>query len=662
MAAPNLTIRLKVLLAFGLLLLVAMALGIFAMNRLASVNAAAAELRSKWLPSTQIVARMSLTFEQYRIAEGRALVAASEHARRAVEDDLRVRSQEVQRQRAAYQPTITSDEERGIVREFDRHWDEYLSISQEMMGLVRQGAKEPAALIYNGKERTPVADARKSATELMELNVREGRAAALRGDAVYASARIWIVCVLVVAALVCCIAVFVIVRGVSTPVLAMARTMQHLAQGDESVAIAGSDRRDEIGRMAAALEVFRSHAIEKRRLAEAQEAERERADVEKRAALLGMAEKIETETATALDQIGTRTAAMAATAEEMHASSARTGGTARHAASAAQQVLTNAQTVANSTDQLSESIHEIAAQVGHSTAVVARAVEAATETRQTMEALNEQVGRIGAVADMISEIAARTNLLALNATIEAARAGDAGKGFAVVASEVKALATQTTSSTQEIARHINEVRAATEASAAAVGRIEQTIGEVNAIAGSIAAAVEEQGAATSEIARNVAETASAANEMTRQIGEVSSEAERADRQAGAVQDDTGGLNAAVMELKQSLIRVVRTSTAEVDRRTSGRHSADLPCRLTIAGRMHDARIADISEGGARVHGAPAIERGTRGTLSLDGVGFPLPFIAQDDASGGLRLTFDLDTATAAKFRGLPARLVSRRAA
>ena len=294
--------------------------------------------------------------------------------------------------------------------------------------------------------------------------------------------------------------------------------------------------------------------------------------------------------------------------------------------------------------------------------MVARAVEAATETRQTMEALNEQVGRIGAVADMISEIAARTNLLALNATIEAARAGDAGKGFAVVASEVKALATQTTSSTQEIARHINEVRAATEASAAAVGRIEQTIGEVNAIAGSIAAAVEEQGAATSEIARNVAETASAANEMTRQIGEVSSEAERADRQAGAVQDDTGGLNAAVMELKQSLIRVVRTSTAEVDRRTSGRHSADLPCRLTIAGRMHDARIADISEGGARVHGAPAIERGTRGTLSLDGVGFPLPFIAQDDASGGLRLTFDLDTATAAKFRGLPARLVSRRAA
>ena len=70
-------------------------------------------------------------------------------------------------------------------------------------------------------------------------------------------------------------------------------------------------------------------------------------------------------------------------------------------------------------------------------------------------------------------------MLALNATIEAARAGDAGKGFAVVASEVKALATQTARSTQEIGRHIEQVRSATGASVAAVLRIEQTIGEID---------------------------------------------------------------------------------------------------------------------------------------------------------------------------------------
>ena len=228
--------------------------------------------------------------------------------------------------------------------------------------------------------------------------------------------------------------------------------------------------------------------------------------------------------------------------------------------------MANAQTVASAAEQLSASIHEIGGQVAQSTEMVGRAVTAGTETRTTIEALNEQVARIGAVADMIGEIAARTNLLALNATIEAARAGDAGKGFAVVASEVKALATQTARSTQEIAQHIVEVRSATGASVAAVARIEQTIGEINAIAGSIAAAVEEQGAATAEIARNVSETASAANDMTNRATEVSTEAEQTGEHAADVRENAAALNTAVSDLRHSVIRVARTSTTEVDRR------------------------------------------------------------------------------------------------
>jgi chromosome segregation ATPase len=347
----------------------------------------------------------------------------------------------------------------------------------------------------------------------------------------------------------------------------------------------------------------------------------------------------------------------------MSASASRTGVSAQGAATAAAQALANAQTVASAAEELSASIREIGGQVSQSATVVGRAVTAGSETRATMETLNEQVGRIGVVADRISEIAAKTNLLALNATIEAARAGDAGKGFAVVASEVKQLATQTARSTEEITRHIGEVRTATGASVAAVGRIEQTIGEINAIAGSIAAAVEEQGAATAEIARNVTETASAANEMTRRINEVSDEAEQAGKRSEEVSKDTAALNTMVGELKVSLSKVVQTSTSAVDRRLTTRYSLNLPCRITAASiGTRSAHVTNISEGGVSVVGAPALPIGSRGTLESDRIGMKLPFAVREWENDTLHLAFEMAQADVPKFVRILGQLDLQRAA
>jgi hypothetical protein len=352
-----------------------------------------------------------------------------------------------------------------------------------------------------------------------------------------------------------------------------------------------------------------------------------------------MADRIEVETTTALREVAARTTTMTATAEEMSASAARTDSAAQSAASASAQALSNAQTVASAAEQLSASIHEIGGQVAQSAEVVGRAVAAGSETRATIETLNEEVARIGAVADMIGEIAAKTNLLALNATIEAARAGDAGKGFAVVASEVKALATQTARSTQEITSHIGQVRAATGASVAAVMRIEQTIGEINAIAGSIAAAVEQQGAATAEIARNVTETASAAREMTKRTAEVSTEAEQTGERAIAVRENAEALNRSVGDLHNSVVRVVRTSTSEVDRRRFRRR----PCLVeaTVKGPAGSAvaSLHDIAERGCFAVTTLRCQPGQRVEVAMSRLGTRLTGEVVAQAENGLRIAF-----------------------
>jgi methyl-accepting chemotaxis protein len=233
-------------------------------------------------------------------------------------------------------------------------------------------------------------------------------------------------------------------------------------------------------------------------------------------------------------QIASNSQALAAAAEELHAVSAQMGDAAERSSDQAQVVSGAAESVAgdvqsatHATDEMSASISEIAHSASSATSVAHEAVAAAHEATIGVERLQASSKEIGDIVDVITSIAEQTNLLALNATIEAARAGEAGLGFAVVASEVKELANATAQATENIARKVDMIRSATEASTNSIGRIVSTIDRIAELQSTIASAVEEQAAVTNEIARSMANAEAGMGSISSGVGEVAAAASAA---------------------------------------------------------------------------------------------------------------------------------------
>ncbi|MGQ9369210.1 methyl-accepting chemotaxis protein [Azospirillum sp. ST 5-10] len=313
------------------------------------------------------------------------------------------------------------------------------------------------------------------------------------------------------------VAAWLINRDITGSLGRLKGAMDRLVKGDLATAVPGTDRRDEVGGMAAAVVVFKDSMIETGRLRAEQEQAKRRADAERRALLGTLADDFESGVRGSLDALAAASTGMRAISQSMSATAKETSTQATTVAAAAEQASTNVQTVASTTEELSSSISEIGRQVNEATRIAGQAVDEADHTNTTVQGLSAAAHKIGDVVKLISDIASQTNLLALNATIEAARAGEAGRGFAVVASEVKSLANQTAVATEEIAAQVAAMQGATSEAVEAIKSIGGTIGAINTIATAIASAVEEQGAATQEIARNVQEAARGTQEVSSSV-------------------------------------------------------------------------------------------------------------------------------------------------
>lgn len=350
--------------------------------------------------------------------------------------------------------------------------------------------------------------------------------------------------------------------GAVRPLRSLADVMHKLAKGDLSAAIPGTGRRDEVGEMAAAVQVFKDNALEVQRLTADQEAAKARAAADRAAAMRGLADRFEQSVKAVVEALGTSARDLNVDARSMSAAADSTNRQTQNAVAAVEQTSTNVHSVAAASEELSASIREIARQVSQSTTIAGQAVSQADKTSRSVSGLAVAAQRIGEIVQIIESIASQTNLLALNATIEAARAGEAGKGFAVVAAEVKTLANQTAQATQEIQTQVSQIQSATSETVTEIGAIGSVIGQINDITTTIAAAIEQQGAATGEISRNVQQAANGTEEASRAVTTVSTVAAETGTSAAHVLSAAASLATQSEKLKQeveSFVQSVRSA-------------------------------------------------------------------------------------------------------
>jgi len=412
-----------------------------------------------------------------------------------------------------------------------------------------------------------------------------------------------------------------------SPLKGLSSVMERLAHGELNTAVNGGDRRDEIGGMSRAVQVFKDAGLEKVRLeAEAKslqekaEMERARSDAARAQAAEHLATVVDS-LAEGLSKLSTGdltyrvaspfaaeyeklredfNAAMSQLQATMKTVLGRTDGLR----SGSHEITQASEDLSRRTEQQAASLEETAAALDEITATVKKTAEGAVEASKVVatakddaetsgnvvrEAVNamtrieESSRKISQIIGVIDEIAFQTNLLALNAGVEAARAGDAGRGFAVVASEVRALA-------QRSAEAAKEIKALISASSDQVSQGVELVGETGRALDRIAGQVSQINGVVTEIAASAQEQATglhqvntAVNQMDQVTQQNAAMVEEATAAASNLREEADGLAELVGQFRVGDVRPMAAAPRPASPKPNPVHAAQVKIASYVSG-------------------------------------------------------------------------------
>ncbi len=509
----DLPIGKKLLLTFGLMALVVLALGLFSIRQLDAVNMSSTVIVEKHLPRLMNVDSIDVKLSDFRRRQLRML---EKHAAA----DMQKYAGRLQQDQAAIDQAFDSlqskgmdEEQRPIISKLASQWQDYAALQQQMNQLVQQGDQQAAATLLNGAGDELFRAIKDNVAQLIEHNQQDAKAASDEGDRLYADAIILIWSLIAASLLLVAFCAWGLGNLIRTPLQRLLQQAEQVANGDLTSQLDYNRfSQDEIGTLARAFGRMQQNL---RTLVQ--------------------------ELSSAVEQLSSAAEEVSTIAEQSSQGQQRQQSEITYLATAMNEMSSTVNEVARNTTQAAtaaqQANHEAVAggAVVHETlqAIQRVANEVELVTRVVQE-LDQDSSRIGVVLEVIRGIADQTNLLALNAAIEAARAGEQGRGFAVVADEVRTLAKRTQHSTQEINSIIGtlqqrgkEAVQATQAGQQMVGlcvqRAEQAGHSIETIATAvadisdmnthIATATEEQNSVAEDLNRNIININTACSEL-----------------------------------------------------------------------------------------------------------------------------------------------------